>query len=342
MTENATLDPCIYCQQSLLGRNSVGDPRRKRSREHVISNALGGPDGLCTFDVCKSCNDRLGEKIDGDFSKQPLVVMLRHTHRLPGYSGNIPDLAMPAISLQSQDHYTMRVTSEGKVSFARPPDVKRRTDDSGQLYVEVSGDEGQIRQIVEGMRHKHAGKGYILRNSDGSELKNFDVSIVVAPSNETNEFRVQTPLDNTLIRRALIKVAFNFGHVVLGPKWTFGPDAGRLRKAIQGELDDNEVDACLMGLDNSIRDELPLGPPLEDSEHLVMLMPQAGQSYIMVSLLGEPLLTTAVKIEAPIEMIEEAMIASNRIAVRAKPAEGGAKWISPEEFAMTIKRRGPG
>lgn len=47
----------------------------------------------------------------------------------------------------------------------------------------------------------------------------------------------------------------------------------------------------------------------------------------------------AVKLDAPVAMIEEAMIASNRIAVRAKPAGGGAQWIGPLEFAQWVLRR---
>ena len=333
---------CIYCQERLLEECELGDDRQKRSREHVIPNALGGPDGLCTFDVCKGCNSRLGETIDGDFAKEPLIVMLRHRHRLQGYSGKIPDLTMPAFSIQSQDAYTMRVTSEGEVSFTCPPDVRKKATDAGQIHVEVSGDEGQIRTIIEGMRRKYAGKGYTVRNLVGSEMKNLDRSIADAPSIETREFKVQTPLDITLVRRALIKVAFNFCHLILGPQWTFGPGAGRLREAILGELGDAEIDACTMGLGHGVRAALPFEPPLQENEHLVMLMAQTGQSYILVSLLGDPILTIAVKLDAPKEMIEEAMIASNRIAVRAKPAGGGAQWIGPLEFAQSATRRDRG
>lgn len=333
---------CIYCQKTLLEEGEQGDDRQKRSREHVIPNAIGGPDGLCTFDVCKGCNSRLGETIDGDFAKQPLVVMLRHRHRLQGYSGNIPDLTMPATSMQSQDAYTMRVTSEGEVSFTRPPDIRKTTTAAGQLHVEVGGDEGQIRAIIEGMRRKYAAKGYLVRNLDGSEMKNLDRSIADARSIETREFKVKTPLDITLVRRALIKVAFNFCHLILGPQWTFGPGAGRLREAILGQLDEAEIDACVMGLGHEIRAALPFEPPLQENEHLIMLMAQTDQSFILVSLLGDPLLTMAVKLDAPREMIEESMIARNRIAARAKPAGGGAQWIGPLEFAQSVMRRNRG
>ena len=167
----------------------------------MIPNALGGPDGFCTFDVCTACNSRLGETIDGDFAKQPLVVMLRHIHHLRGYSGTTPDLVMPCTSMQSQDPYTLRITSEGEVSFSRPPEVKRSTDGSGDPSVEVGGDEQQIRTIVEGMRRKHADKGFILRNGDGSIMDDLDQSIAAAPSSETSEFKVETPIDITLLRR---------------------------------------------------------------------------------------------------------------------------------------------
>ena len=309
---------CIYCQEILLKEGEQGDDRQKRSREHVIPNALDGPDSLCTFDVCKGCNSRLGETIDGDLAKQLLVVMLRHRHRLQGYSGKIPDLTMPATSMQSQDAYLMRVTSEGEVSFTSPPDIQKTTTAAGQIHVEVGGDEGQIRAIIEGMRRKYAGKGYIVQNLDGSEMMDFDRSIADAPSIETSEFKVQTPLDTTLVRRALIKVAFNFAHLVLGPEWIFGPNSGRLREAILGKLDDAEVGGCVIGLDHCIREVLSFEPPLQDNEHLVMLMAQTSQSYILV---------------------EEAMIASNRIAARANLVGGGTQWVSPLEYAQSATRR---
>ena len=71
-----------------------------------------------------------------------------------------------------------------------------------------------------------------------------------------------------------------------------------------------------------------------------MLMPQADQSYILVSLLGEPLLTMAIKIDAPIDLIERAMIASNRLAARAIPRGGGVQWVTPLEFAHSAIEHG--
>ncbi len=86
---------CIYCKEIMLAEGEAGDVRLRPSREQVIPSALGGPDALCTFDVCSGCNSNLGKTADGEIMREHIVTIVRQEFGMPGYSGKIPELLMP-------------------------------------------------------------------------------------------------------------------------------------------------------------------------------------------------------------------------------------------------------
>lgn len=70
---------CILCNQV-----------KESSVEHIIPKSLGNK-SLTTNLVCKKCNSKMGEKVDGPFINNPLIDMLRNSLNLSGYTGKVPN-----------------------------------------------------------------------------------------------------------------------------------------------------------------------------------------------------------------------------------------------------------
>ena len=321
----------------MLGKTEAGDAHLRSSREHIIFNSLGGPSGLVTEDVCKGCNSKLGDGIDADFLNEDIIVVLRQMHSLPGYSGKVPDLKAPATSIQTGEPHRMRISPDGPVNFSRNPERNKSIDEEGRTVFQLAGDKGQLREILRGMQEKYEKQGLSLSEIDGTPITDLDASIDQAPRIESREFKVRHVLNIENLHRGLIKTAFNFAHLVLGSEWTFGPDGARFRDAIQGKEDGFEMKAMMLQLDPEFRDRLPLSPPLAKNEHVIILCP--SQQLVLISLLGEALLSFAVKLETPSILLERAVSDSGRMLVRASPSGGGATWLSYEEVMLALGRK---
>ena len=320
----------------MLGKTEAGDAHLRSSREHIIFNALGGPNALVTEDVCKGCNSKLGDGVDADFLKEDIIVVLRQMHSLPGYSGTVPDLDASATSIQTGDTHRMRISSGGPVNFSRNPERTTSIDEQGRTVFHLAGHRDQLQKILSGMQEKYKKKGLFLSEIDGTPITDLDVSIDQAPRVETREFKVRHTLNIENLNRGLVKVAFNFAHFVLGEEWTFGPDGARLRDAVQGKASGADVQAMMLQLDPEFRDHLPLRPPIAGDEHVIILCP--SQQLVMVSLLGEPLLSVAVALETSSAALERALLESGKMLVRASPAGGGATWLSYEMLMLALAR----
>lgn len=307
------MNRCIYYQKVMLGRTEAGDAHLRSSREHIIFNALGGPHGLVTEDVCKGCNSKLGDGIDAAFLSEDIIVILRQMHALPGYSGKVPDLTAPATSIQTGDTHRMRISPDGPVNFLRNPERSESVDGKGRAVFQLSGDRDQLQKIPSGMQEKYKKKGLSLSELDGTPITDLDASIDQAPRAESRELKVLHTLNIETLHRGLIKTAFNFALVVLGEKWTFGPDGLRLRDAVRGEVSGAEIQAMILQLKPEFRDYLPLSPPLAKDEHVIILC--LSQQLVLISLLGEALLSVAVKLETPSVVLERAVSESGKMLV---------------------------
>lgn len=66
---------CIICRKG----NVI------RSDEHIIPMSLGGY--MHTWNVCKSCNSKLGQNVDPLLTNHYLIQWERYFHKLKGESG---------------------------------------------------------------------------------------------------------------------------------------------------------------------------------------------------------------------------------------------------------------
>lgn len=331
---------CIYCHEVMLAEGEAGDRKLRPSREHIIPRALGGADALCTFDVCERCNSTLGETTDGDLMRERIISIERQKFKLPGYSGRIPDVVMKATSMQTGTAYEMRIPPVGDVSYDTRPVVDRVANPDGSERVEVSGSREQVTGIVKGMHVKLARAGRKMLNPDGSEVISVEDSIAAAQAQHTTEFKTRFELDETVIRRGIIKIAFGFAHLVLGPGWTFCPEAKTLRDAAWGQGDDESVAALVTGLKVPFRNVLLQSEVEHDTRHVIALFPASEEKWIAVSLFGEPLLTMAVRLQVTADQYEDGVVSSNRMMVSTLAAGGDVQWLDPVEFTRRLMAAG--
>ena len=84
VAEKRTRSRCVYC----------GNPNDSPSEEHVIPEALGGR--LTTWDVCASCNGRMGSEVDVTLTDAPVLRLLRFKFKDYLPSSAIPDFSVYA------------------------------------------------------------------------------------------------------------------------------------------------------------------------------------------------------------------------------------------------------
>lgn len=332
------MERCIYCEEVMLAEGEAGDRKLRPSREHIIPAALGGPDSLCTFDVCESCNSTLGETTDGDLMKEQIISIKRQKFGLTGHSSKIPDVVMKATSMQTGTAYKMRISPVGDVSYDTRPVVDKVANPDGSERVQVSGSREQVTDIVKGMHAKLARSGRKMLSPGGSEIMSVEDSVAVAQEQRTTEFKAQSQLNQTVIRRGIIKIAFGFAHLVLGPSWTFSPGAKSLRDAALRQGDDESVAALVTGLKVKFRDFLLQSEAERETRHVIALLPAGEEKWIAVSLFGEPLLTMAVRLQVTADQFEAGGFSPDRMMVSTLAAGGDVQWLDLEEFARRWAR----
>lgn len=322
----------------MLSIGEAGDARLRPSREHVIPSALGGPDSLCTFDVCTGCNSSLGETTDGDLMRENIVAIVRQKFGIPGYSGKVPDVVMPATSMQTGTAFEMRIPNAGDVVYRAPPRVASITSADGNECFSVHGTREQVEAIVSGKKAKIERQGRRMLNLDGSVLTSIEDSLSDAIVEETTEFRAQFSYNSIAVWRGLIKIAFNFAHLILGEQWTFSPEAEPLREAALGRGDDETIAALVSGVRLEIRDLMLQDEPEKATRHLIAMMP-GDECNVIVSLAGEDLLSAAVKINATPKQWEVGLASSKRMMVTTLARGGDLRWLDLDGFVARLASR---
>ena len=319
----------------MLATGEAGDARLRPSREHVIPSALGGPDALCTFDVCVGCNSTLGETTDGDLMCETIVAIVRQRFGMPGYSGKVPDVVMPASSMQTGAAFEMRIPHGGDVVYHSPPQVTSTFEPDGNERFSVRGTPEQVEPIVRGKKAKIESQGRHMLNPDGSVLTSVEDSMAAVGLEETTEFHARFSLNQIPIWRGLIKTAFNFAHLVLGNQWTFSAQAAPLREAALRRGDDASVAALVSDVKIEIRDLMLRDEPEKATRHLIAIMP-SDESRVIVSLAGESLLTAAVRIDVTRRQLEDGLSGSRRMMVSTLAKGGDIRWLDPDEFVARL------
>src|SRR5580704_9863083 len=112
---------CIYSWTEL---NEDEPPNAAtRSKEHIVPWAIGGSNGLVTYDACKKWNRDFGSLIDDPFTNTLPIAIKRHELKIKGKSGTIPPIVWQLRSTENNEPANLVITADGNISFTVGPVV---------------------------------------------------------------------------------------------------------------------------------------------------------------------------------------------------------------------------
>jgi len=140
---------CIICR---LDKDDMSD-------EHVIPDSLNGYYHI--YNVCKSCNSSMGDKIDSPLVNHQLTKLYRSNQEIPGKSGKIPKPFSGIFYCQDNPENKARVDidKDGNYEVIHHPIIKIEKDDDGEVQrieIEVnSKSEGEIDGLLKKVLSRH-------------------------------------------------------------------------------------------------------------------------------------------------------------------------------------------
>lgn len=242
------------------------------SREHVIPDALGGPNGLA-LNADAETNNKLGEGVDARLINSPLMAMSASRARVQTRSGPVT-LKLQGELLADESPVDIRISEDGSTNFrSRVPVVKDRT--TGEV-VAVRGFGGAAQKQLEDLSTGHARKGRVVLAGEATTLD---------PTTH-----VSVGYNRVEVEQALAKIAY------LTAVWTFGDAfldtaaAGAFRALVLGPLASEPLANDGIAIRQDEPDEPPVLPP-RDNEHHLHCAALDGVLFVRVSLFCSPLFT---------------------------------------------------
>lgn len=200
---------CIFC----LGN-------KKSSVEHVFPDSLGGQ--LKINNVCKECNDFLGEHVDIHLVNHSLMQFVRSKFNLPGKKGYVPN---PFAKSFLKDDPTRKVKFgiDGKAPYL-VTSVKQSTDGKSITISVDASDRNNLPTIV----------NKALKRKGLSEMTLQEVEAKLSYETlEKPELIVNIEADINTYRKAILKIIFEFTNMKLGDKYLDDPMAEKIREYIK-------------------------------------------------------------------------------------------------------------
>ncbi|MFK5923787.1 MAG: hypothetical protein QM496_16540 [Verrucomicrobiota bacterium] len=201
----------------------------KTSREHIILDALGGPNGY-SVRACEEENNEFGQTFDARFLEDPSVAIPRTTHGIESRSG------------------TAKLKLRGTtVEGGRPVDITLPHSGAVEVYhrnpVDIDID-GRPKRIV-----ATEGQSQELLTQMEANLKNKGMSIgeVKVERSENQELHLQASFNLTVIKAGLMKIAYLACFEYLGEDFLDDPLNGEWQKAIRASTAEEAADVKIHG-----------------------------------------------------------------------------------------------
>lgn len=128
---------CIICRED----------KEDMSDEHVIPDSMGGFYHI--FNVCKTCNSKMGEKVDSPLVNHKLTELYRFTQEVEGKSGSVPNPFSGVFLEEGNSEVKARVdiNNEGKLEVMYHPIIKLKEEDGVVQSIEITVDSKHERNI---------------------------------------------------------------------------------------------------------------------------------------------------------------------------------------------------
>lgn len=319
---------CIYCLDPLVPKKA-GESLKNPSIEHVVPWSLGGSNACATEEACRECNGKLGETVDSDCINQSIVMTYRHQFGIAGHGGTIPDIVLNVRSLDTNELALLTIPYSGSVSIEHKPVVIRQSEQNSKR-VRVTGSRKQVRDIIEGITAKARKRGAMVTDTSGEEV-DIETAIATAVAKISTRYQIDWDYEMPLIWRELVKVAFGFGHLALGWRWTRSRRAEAMRRVARSLGDLHELEALIQRVRPEIRSILPPAEKGRTTDHLICLM-VLEEPIIIVSLFGSPWLSIGVRLDVDRDMLTNGLVENGRQMVTIDPRTRRSKWVGVQEF----------
>lgn len=251
---------CIFCLKEKVS-----------SKEHVFPDSLGGL--LIIYDVCKDCNDKLGEKVDYHLVDHGLMQLARFTKGLKGKKGTIPNPLSVGKSIEDPNMILRyKHTSDGKPeSLYIVPNVI--SDEDGYRVMVDASEPNRLVEMV----------NTILKRK-GLEPRTQDQILSSAEYKKTDkpQMEIEMVVDMNSYRKAIIKIIYEMTYYWLGKEYLNDTMAVKIRDYILSK--ELEVDG-LIGKVELVSDKKDGLSSLANSDsHIAVLMRDGNKIICYVNI----------------------------------------------------------
>ncbi|WP_301271060.1 HNH endonuclease [Halomonas sp. Y3] len=204
---------CIICRED----------KEDMSDEHVIPDSLGGFYHI--FNVCKTCNSKMGEKVDSHLVNHKLTDLYRFAQELEGKSGSLPNPFAGTFVEEGNPEVKARVevNKEGKLEVLYHPVIKLKEDAGVVQSIEIavdSKDEGKIDGILNKIiKRKGISESAIVKGERRCEIR-------------TGGVGGRWEIDILKFKIGLLKIAYEFA-VDSIPDYFLDADAIKISKILE-------------------------------------------------------------------------------------------------------------
>ncbi len=198
-------EKCIIC----LKEPNPNEDNSKLTVEHIVPEFIGGK--LTLKNVCKSCNSRLGEKIEGPLSKNFFFKAYAYFN---GIKGKKDKLTNPLSGTYEHPEGTLRFNDDFSIHLI--PNYQIHAKDDGGFTFSVKADIKDINNIEREVSKsisrlaKKKGKSINKKKLDEQLKKICIPSIENIKLIEQPEITVRFSIDYDMIALLAIKIAYEF------------------------------------------------------------------------------------------------------------------------------------
>jgi len=228
---------CILCR--LVKEDS------KFNDEHIFQKSIGGT--LVINNVCTNCNSNLGS-VDAFLTDNFLIKLKRHKLRIKNYDGVVPNPLKYKSSFEDGSPAKIEFHSNGEYKgvYAHRQLNASKIDDRivGQITYNQSDKDDKQKAIKE--LNKYLRKNGLPPMTE-EEIEAKFIKVSYRPK-VTLELKEKDYLFHPL---PLIKIAFEFTHLILGDRFLEDRVAIAMRKALRGESFNQDLLKGRFGLPQS-------------------------------------------------------------------------------------------
>jgi hypothetical protein len=205
---------CIICLE-IFGHS-------KRTEEHVFPESMGGTWKI--YDLCKTCNDRLGENADAPLADDFFVKLARQRFKIEGKSG-IPN-AFDRISIMERRHYgapwhETPARWEGNYLYRYP----KRWPDGEMVY--DARDAHKAAADAQKMRFRRPG-------APPAKMR------ITDPDRHSGAITIPITSDVRRCERGLLKIVYEIACRLVGYSYLWDPNGRAIQRFLRAGETDHE------------------------------------------------------------------------------------------------------